>query len=61
MKRAELSELRAEFGVLSRTEEILKAKDAQIMEQLVSFRIYIYEMYIQKEVNLASYFIVYEK
>ncbi|XP_047498855.1 intraflagellar transport protein 81 homolog [Penaeus chinensis] len=34
MKRAELSELRAEFGVLSRTEEILKAKDAQIMEQL---------------------------
>lgn len=39
MKRAELSELRAEFGVLSRTEEILKAKDAQIMEQLVSSRI----------------------
>ncbi|XP_071536615.1 intraflagellar transport protein 81 homolog [Panulirus ornatus] len=34
MKRAELSELRAEYGVLSRTEEILKAKDAQILEQL---------------------------
>ncbi|XP_068230834.1 intraflagellar transport protein 81 homolog [Palaemon carinicauda] len=34
MKRAELSELRAEFGVLSRTEEILKSKDAHMLEQL---------------------------
>ncbi|XP_045594415.2 intraflagellar transport protein 81 homolog [Procambarus clarkii] len=34
MKRAELSELRAEFGVLSRTEEILKSKEAQMLEQL---------------------------
>lgn len=34
MKRAELSELRAEFGVLSRTEEILKSKEAQIDDQL---------------------------
>ncbi|XP_063876497.1 intraflagellar transport protein 81 homolog [Scylla paramamosain] len=34
MKRAELSDLRAEYGILSRTEEILKAKDAQLLEQL---------------------------
>ncbi|XP_064099976.1 intraflagellar transport protein 81 homolog [Macrobrachium nipponense] len=34
MKRAELSELRAEFGILSRTEEILKSKDAHMLEQL---------------------------
>ncbi|XP_050724013.1 intraflagellar transport protein 81 homolog [Eriocheir sinensis] len=34
IKRAELSDLRAEFGILSRTEEILKAKDAQLLEQL---------------------------
>ncbi|XP_076030655.1 intraflagellar transport protein 81 homolog [Oratosquilla oratoria] len=34
MKKAQLAELRAEHGVLSRTEEILKAKDAQIDEQL---------------------------
>lgn len=37
MKRAEISELRAEYGILSRTQEILQAKDAQILEQLVSF------------------------
>ncbi|XP_042242430.1 intraflagellar transport protein 81 homolog isoform X1 [Homarus americanus] len=36
IKRAELSDLRAEYGVLSRTEEILKSKDAQILEQLNS-------------------------
>lgn len=36
MKRAELSDMRAEFGILSRTEEILKAKDAQLLEQLAS-------------------------
>ena len=36
MKRAELNDLRAEFGILSRTHEILKAKEAQISEQLVS-------------------------
>ena len=36
MKRAELSDLRAEYGILSRTEEILKAKDAQLLEQLAS-------------------------
>ncbi|KAK3884798.1 hypothetical protein Pcinc_010945 [Petrolisthes cinctipes] len=34
MKRAEISELRAEYGILSRTQEILQAKDAQILEQL---------------------------
>lgn len=37
MKRAELSDLRAEYGILSRTEEILKAKDAQLLEQLASY------------------------
>lgn len=36
MKRGELSDMRAEFGILSRTEEILKAKDAQLLEQLAS-------------------------
>ena len=39
MKRAELSEFRAEFGVLSRTEEILKSKDAQINEHLVCIKL----------------------
>ncbi|KAG0719347.1 Intraflagellar transport protein 81 [Chionoecetes opilio] len=34
MKRAELSDLRAEYGILSRTEEILKAKDAHLLGQL---------------------------
>ncbi|RXG61203.1 Intraflagellar transport protein 81-like protein [Armadillidium vulgare] len=34
LRKAELNELRAEFGVLSRTEEILKAQDSQINEQL---------------------------
>ena len=36
LKRAELSDLRAEYGVLSRTQEILRAKEAQINDQLVS-------------------------
>ena len=35
MKRAELSDLRSEYGILSRTQEILKAKEAQINNQLV--------------------------
>ena len=34
-KRQELAELKAEFGVLSRTEEILKARDEHIDQQLV--------------------------
>ncbi|KAF2366713.1 hypothetical protein FHG87_002527 [Trinorchestia longiramus] len=36
LKKAELSDLKAEFGVLSRTQEILKAKEAQMNEQLSS-------------------------
>ena len=35
-KRQELSELRAEAGVLSRTDEILKGRDEAINEKLVS-------------------------
>lgn len=35
VKKAELNELRSEFGILSRTEEILKAQEAQVDEQLV--------------------------
>ena len=35
-KRQELAELRAELGVLARTEEILKQKDEKINRHLVS-------------------------
>ncbi len=35
-KRQEMAELRAEFGVLSRTEEILKQRNDQIRQHLVS-------------------------
>lgn len=35
-KRQELAELRAEYGVLARTEEILKGKDETFQEQLAS-------------------------
>ncbi|XP_018021151.1 intraflagellar transport protein 81 homolog [Hyalella azteca] len=34
LKKAELSDLKAEYGVLSRTHEILKAREAQMNEQL---------------------------
>ncbi|KAA0199560.1 hypothetical protein HAZT_HAZT007344 [Hyalella azteca] len=36
LKKAELSDLKAEYGVLSRTHEILKAREAQMNEQLVT-------------------------
>ena len=35
-KRQELAELRAELGVLARTEEILKTKDNMINQTMVS-------------------------
>ena len=35
-KRSELAEWRAELGVLSRTEEILKSKDSMINQTMVS-------------------------
>ena len=38
-KRQELSELRAEAGVLSRTEEILRGRDETINAKLVSARL----------------------
>lgn len=34
-KRQEIAELRAEYGVLSRTDEILKQRDEQLNQQLV--------------------------
>lgn len=34
-KRQEISELRAEFGVLQRTEEILKQRHEDVQQQLV--------------------------
>jgi intraflagellar transport protein 81 len=36
-KRQELAELRAEHGVLSRTEEILRQRDEGLQKQLASF------------------------
>ena len=39
MKKAELSDLRAEFGVLSRTNEILKSKEMQMNQQLVGIKL----------------------
>lgn len=40
-KKSELNDLRAEYGILSRTEEILKSQDATIEEQLVSSYYYL--------------------
>ena len=35
IKKAELNEMRAEYGILSRTKEILSVQDAQLDEKLV--------------------------
>ena len=41
-KRQELAELRAEYGVLSRTEEILKQKNDNVRQNLVSTCLYVF-------------------
>lgn len=48
--KSQLAELRAEYGVLARTEEILKGKDESFQQQLVSLQISVNRRLSQRSV-----------